>query len=160
MPRGWVPTAIVFTTDGGDAARSMTDTFPVEWFAVHRVRPSRLIASENGSAATSIGVPSVAGEVPTSIGTTLPQPEAYTVRPSGLTAMPNAPIVPSEIGALATGGDTLRSIGCTTLPELAPQSPKLAMYAVPASGVITMSNGFGTLTGLLPVSGDAPRSIR
>ena len=126
MPRGWVPTAIVLTTDGVAAARSMTDTLPVEWFAVHSVRPSRLITMENGSAGTSIGVFSIAGEVLTSIGTTLPQPEAYAVRPSGLIAMPNAPIVPSAIGALATGGDALRSMGCTRLPELAPQVPKLA----------------------------------
>ena len=90
---------------------------------------------------TSIAVPSVAGDALTSIGTTLPQPEAYTVRPSGLTATPNAPIDPRLIGALATGGDALRSIGCTRLPELTPQLPKLAMYAVLASGEITTSNG-------------------
>ena len=76
MPSGWVPTAIVLTTDGVDAARSMTDTFPVEWFAVHSVRPSRLITIENGSAATLIGVPTTGGDALTSIGTTLPQPEA------------------------------------------------------------------------------------
>src|SRR4051812_20593180 len=141
MPRGWVPTVIVLTTDGVGAERSMTDTLPVEWFAVHSVRPSRLITSENGSAATLIGVPTTAGDALTSIGTTFPQPDAYTVRPSGLTAMPNAPIAPSEIGALATGGDTLRSIGCTRLAELAPQVPKFATYAVLASGEITTSNG-------------------
>ena len=76
MPRGWVPTAIVLTTEGVAAARSMTDTLPVEWFAVHNVRPSRLITSENGSAATLIGVPSTAGDTLTSIGTTVPQPDA------------------------------------------------------------------------------------
>src|ERR1700712_4763583 len=104
----------------------MTDTFAVAWFAVHNVRPSRRMTSENGSTGTAIGVPSVAGDTLTSIGTTLPQPEAYTVRPSGLIALPNAPIVPSEIAGFITGGETLRSMGCTRLAVLAPQVPKFA----------------------------------